>query len=147
MPSIGVGNRPATGSVKPGSVGSAVKLSLGHFMQMMKIFNRGQLFCLSGLGSKKIPPNLKVQPKICENARKFCQSKRRAWSDAALLINELMYSLIRTVNGIRQITLTDIHGHEELVPKHFPGMSRRPVRWNATRGAGLVRRVCQARVG
>ena len=27
---------------------------LGHFLQMMKILNRGQLFCLSGLSSRKI---------------------------------------------------------------------------------------------
>jgi hypothetical protein len=35
------------------------------------------------------------------------------------------------MNGIGQITLTDIHGHEELLPKHFAGMSRRPMRWNS----------------
>jgi len=115
-----------------GRAGQAPSLTrLGHFVQMVKIFNRGQIFCLSGLSSKKIPPNLKVQPKISGNPEKFCQPKSSAWCDAALLINELIHSLIRNMNGISEITLTDIHRHEELLPKHFAGMSRRPMRWNS----------------
>ena len=98
---------------------------------MMEILNQGQLFCLSGLSSKKIPPNLKVQPEICGNPKKLSQPKRSAWRDATLLINELIYSLIWNVNGISQITLTDIHRHEELLPEHFAGMRRSPVRWNS----------------
>ena len=104
---------------------------LGHFLQMVKILNRCQLFCFGGLSPKKIPPNLKVQPKICGNAKKLRQPERSAWRNAALLVNELIYSLIRNMNGICQITLTDIHGHEELFPKHFAGMSRHPMRWNS----------------
>ena len=104
---------------------------LGHFLQMMKILNRCQLFCFGGLSPKKIPPNLKVQPKICRHTKKLRQPKGSAWRNAALLVDELIYSLIRNMNGICQITLTDIHGHEELFPKHFAGMSRRPMRWNS----------------
>jgi hypothetical protein len=105
--------------------------ALGHFPQVMEIFYQRQLFCLTGLRSKKIPSNLKIQPKICGDPEKLRQSKRGTWSDTPLLINELIYSLIWHMNGIGQIALTDIHRHEELLPKHLAGMGRRSVRWNS----------------
>ncbi len=65
------------------------------------------------------------------------QTKCSAWSYAPSLIHQFIYPLVGDVNGISEISLTDVHGHKEFLPKHLTGMCRLSMRWNSYHNTNL----------
>jgi hypothetical protein len=90
-----------------------------------------QRFLFLTLREVQIPAQLQVHPETWSIAKKLCQAQGRAGCHTPPAINQIIDPLIRDMNGVRQFALGERHGDEELFEKHFAGVGRSTVRWNA----------------
>jgi hypothetical protein len=87
-----------------------------------------------GLGTlrvKQIPPKLQIQPQLRGRAEEPRKTECRAWGDATLAVDQLVYPLVWNADSLRKLSLGELHRFEKLEQQDLTRMRWRPMGRNA----------------
>jgi hypothetical protein len=79
----------------------------------------------------QIPSELQVQPELRLDAKEAFEPQRSVGRHIPLSMHQFIDARIRNPDSVGEFALRKAKGLEKLLQKHFAGVRRRSVRWNA----------------
>ena len=75
-------------------------------------------------GVVEVAAKLEVHPEAFRVAEEPGKAQCRAGSDASSAIDEVVHALVRYLDTLGELALSEAHRAQKLLPKHFSGVGR-----------------------